>query len=115
MQQSITDLRSLKIVAVRFKDHCLGDADTSALIDCAVYGLLYEETREYLKIGVWHSVGMLPDHNSEVYTLLKHPGMQVITLKPVSVHVEPGKHQPKYRLNGRQKQSRKARRMRPKP
>lgn len=78
-----------KVVVVRFHDHSLGSGDTAGLIDCVVYGLLYEEGPDYYKIAPWHEAGVSPagDPNADVFTLRKHPGMQIVYLKAATVSV----------------------------
>lgn len=82
-------MKEPRVVAVRFKDHSSGDGNTTGLIECVVYGLLYEETEESLKVATWHEVSVRPagDPNADVITILKHPGLQIVELRARSVSV----------------------------
>lgn len=55
-----------KTIQVFFWDHCLGDE----LIECALFGVLVEETDLALKVRYWHCVGHDEDDSNHEHAVI---------------------------------------------
>lgn len=96
----------MKLVRVIFKDHTHSPAEGLGLMDCVVYGWLFREDDQALYVASWHALGLEPDHNSECFTILKHPGLVVETLGVASRRTLKG-NQRSSLPNAQQKRQRK--------
>ena len=67
-------------VKVKFLDHSLYSGDEAKIIECEVYGLLFYEDDVCIKVASWICNDILNDADSEVFSLVKHPGMQIFDL-----------------------------------
>lgn len=92
-------------VVIRFLDHSLYTGDEARPIECEVYGLLYHEDSKAYYVASWICDDVINDANSEVFTIVKHPGVVVRTLRASSSHgpAKPRLRQAKPRRSSRRR------------
>lgn len=76
-----SELDQLQMVRLRFKDHVsTSDQEPEGPLHCEVFGRLIGETEDTFIIMAWGcSEG--PDNNADIYTIVKHPGIEIKYLK----------------------------------
>lgn len=68
------------IVEVSFFDHCMSSGVGSDPLPCKVYGVLIQETKDFVKIASW-LVADAVDENTEVFTIIKQKGTKIKILR----------------------------------
>lgn len=76
-------------VVINFLDHVDSTADKAGVSHCEAYGVLLKEDDIAYYIMPWISDGETKSHNSNVYTIIKHPGISLTYLVPAKS--QPGK------------------------
>lgn len=80
-------LKRLPIVQIDFPDHCSATGDNAEAIPCTAFGILYEETDLVYKVCSWVSARTLKDSDSDVYIIVKVPGIRIRKLGLVEAFV----------------------------
>ena len=61
----------MKVVRITFYDHSSCPGHETGVLQCTVYGLLYEEDALAYHVASWVTGGNPKDHNSETFAILK--------------------------------------------
>ena len=73
---------------MRFLDHTMASGDEAGLIQCDVWGLLVGETKNAYTVATWVCGGAVKNHNTEVFTILKHKGLKIKKLGTMEYRFE---------------------------
>jgi hypothetical protein len=71
----------MQVVSITFYDHSSCPGNETGVLQCTVYGLLYEENELSYHVASWVTNGNPKDHNSETFAILKSAVIKVKKFK----------------------------------